>query len=129
MSFNVKNINWLYLVIASIAVLLICSVFMAADSSFLNEKKEPAVVINKTHYAAKRIPQVTVVNGVAITTYIYRPEQWGVMVSPEYSGSFIKCDIDSRSYHLLEVGNEIVIRIAVGRLTGNSYCKGISIDE
>ena len=133
MSFNVKNINWLWaftrLSIASIAVLLAYIVFIVVDSSFLDEKKERAVVLYTSHRAAMVTPQITVVNGIAVTTYIHHPAQWSAVVSPEYSDSFVRCSINSITYHLLNTGSKVVVKIAEGRFSGSIYCKGISIDE
>lgn len=108
---------------ASIVVLILA--FVLVDSSFIDTREEPAMVLDKWHDPGHFRPQVVSTGTTTVVSQVWVPDSWVVAV--QASGEELPCKVGKGQFDRVAVNDRVLASIGRGRLSGSTYCKGINL--
>ena len=101
--------------------------FYIIDSSFLETRNYEVSLHDKEHTAQYITTTTTMSGNTPITTTIIHPESWSISV--KHVRDIVNCSVDEHEYVQFEKDKVAFASMAIGRFSGDTYCKGFSYKD
>lgn len=95
--------------------------FYFVDSSFLDTEPTQAYTVAEKYHAPYTSTTVTMVGDMPVTNVTHHPERFEIQV--DAFGTRVYCPASRQQYDNFKLEEQVVAQLAIGRITGNTYCK------